>query len=301
MAPTGPEYVDVMVLIANPPDFISWPIDRQIDRYARVREWHDFVAEHNPHRIPWVWGTHQVISHTGLSDLHSMHIAVYRSESLFEFDRLIAEDPLRHCSRYTTFYLAPLKEDHERDVRRFERQKRELLGDRTFADSPVVHEIRQQWTSAPDYVGKYPYQDPPNETVDVRSESLNDDSKIRVLIAESNSDWMMNMRDADQLQIYEKVLWWGDYASMLISQGKLSHGWTLHNFCSADGFEGQREGAVAILSVDNIDQFDELYATNPVRRSGKFWSVMLQPIQRQRQIDERMYQRLTEMAGRRTS
>ena len=61
------KYLEFLVLIANPADFSSWPAAAKIDRYERVIEWHDFIARSNPIRVPYVWGTHQVLSHTELS------------------------------------------------------------------------------------------------------------------------------------------------------------------------------------------------------------------------------------------
>jgi len=281
--------LEILLLIASPADFPSWSREQQRDRNRRVLEWHDFIRARNPSQVPYVWGTHQLLSHTDLSPLNAMHAAVYRVESMAEYDELMLEDPLRDCSRYATFQLADLMHDHERDLARFNKIKSELFGNKDPASFPEYQKLRSLYTNAPDYVGKHKPQDPPNVPHDL-SAKFSGESKLQVLIVETNTDGNQDFDDARQLIIYEKVLWWADYASKLITDGILTHGWTLHNFCNAVKFEAVREGAAAVYSVDSWEQFDSLYTLNPVRRAGQFWSVVLQPAQQQFEQDRRRYE-----------
>ncbi len=285
-----PEPLVIMALIASPSDFPSWPRERQRERYRRVLDWHDFVRSHNPDRIPWIWGTHQVLSHDKLSPLSSMHIVVYRVENLSEFDHLMANDPLRECSRYTTWVLASLMEDHEKDLQRFNRFKKELFGDQDPMSIPEFRALKALYRGPPDYVGQYKPQEPPNVPIDL-SKSPEEEEKLQILVAETNTDGNQDFEDARQLIIYEKILWWAEYASMLISRGQLSHGWTWHNFCEADQFSVISEAAVAIYTVDSWDEWDKLYSLNPLRRSAtKFWSIVLQPALKQFEMDRARYE-----------
>src|SRR6516164_10342108 len=97
--------LEIMAIIASPADFPSWSRDLQRDRHKRVVEWADFIRAHNPSTVPYVWGTHQLLSHTELSSLNNMHVVVYRVDMMSEYNRLMIEDPLRDCSRYITFAL----------------------------------------------------------------------------------------------------------------------------------------------------------------------------------------------------
>jgi hypothetical protein len=280
--------LEVMVLTCSPDDFPSWPRDRQRERHKRVIEWQDFVRSHNPSRIPYVWGAHQLLSHTQLSNLNDMHVAVYRVDHMAEFDRMMIEDPLRDCSRYVTFALASLSEDHERDLKRFNKIKQELFAGKEMAAVPEYQKLRSLYTQAPDYVGKHPPRDPPNPVIDLSARAKHEE-KVEILVIESNTDPNQDFPDAQQLIVYEKVLWWADYASMLIGEGILTHGWTLHNFCDSEKFEGQREGAMGVYACESWEHFDSLYALNPVRRAGKFWTVHLQPAQQQMEQDRLRY------------
>src|SRR5262245_22667930 len=103
------EYMEFLVLVSNPDDFMGWSQQRKIERYQRTLEWHDFVGQHNPTKMPYVWGTRQVVSQTRLSNVRSMMAAVYRVKSLDEFDRLMDEDPLRDISKYVTWALSPVE------------------------------------------------------------------------------------------------------------------------------------------------------------------------------------------------
>lgn len=281
--------LEILVLVSSPDDYPSWARDRQRERNRRVLEWHNFVRSHNPSKIPFVWGTHQLLSQTGFSTQNSAHVLVYRVETMSEFDRLMIEDPLRDCSQYATFALAPLSEDHARDLARFEKIKGELFRNQGVPTQSEYEKLRALYTSAPDYVGKHPPQDPPNMPTDVSAKGAAED-RVNVLVIESNTDANQDFSDAEQLIVYEKVLWWADYASKLIGEGLLSHGWTLHNFCNSLKFEGQREGAAAVYSCESWEQFDSLYSLNPVRRAGKFWTVLLQPFHQQVAADKLRYE-----------
>jgi hypothetical protein len=204
-----------------------------------------------------------------------------------EFDRLMEEDPLRDVSRYTTWAVSPLEDDREKDLRRYNRLRANLFGERAeaeIANVPGWQELRAQYIQAPDYVGKHAFRPPPMPITpywDIpREESL------QVFLMGTNPPDFMGWSDAKQLIVYEKVLWWADYISMLIEQGLVSHAWTGKDFCDVGGTKGNTESAEVIYRVKDLDQFGELYALDPLRLKGDFWSIVLQPILLQRRLDE---------------
>src|SRR5262245_39907144 len=108
---------EILVMHADPTDFVSWPGDQKIDRYERVVEWHDYIQRlHDAGNAPCVWGSHQLLSRASFVETMGLLIAVYRVESWAEFDDLLLDDPLRDVSRYVTTPLAPLLEDRKGDL-----------------------------------------------------------------------------------------------------------------------------------------------------------------------------------------
>jgi len=285
---------EIMVIITNPEDFASWPADQKKDRHKRVLDWHQFVRANNPGKITQAWGTHQILSQNGLSNINNMHLAVYNVPDLREYDRLMVEDPLRDVSRYGTFFLQSLKGDHAKDFERTNKLRDHLFKEnaalRTDPDSEYA-KLRQLYTQAPDFVGNYTPRDPPNEIMDFNSRTLDtakkEDESTNVLIIETNTDESQSHDDGRKLILYEKILWWADYASMLIGKGQITHGWTQHNFCDAEDYASGREGAVVVHRTDTWEEFDKLYADNPIRTHGKFWSIVLQPLELQYELDKR--------------
>jgi hypothetical protein len=282
-----PTFLEFVVLVASPSDFISWPAVAKIDRYERVMQWHDFVAHNSPSRIPFAWGTHQLLSHTDLSSLVSLAMVVYRVQSLSEFDRLMEEDPLRDVSRYTTWAVSPLADDRQKDITRFNRLKQNLFGtmeEAEYGNKPGWTNLRSQYINAPDYVGKHVFRAPPMPLRTYRESASSD--RIEVFIHGTNPPGLMDWSDAKQLISYEKVLWWHDYIAMLIERGQVSHAWTAKDFCDSTSLKGNTEAAQVVYSVKDLDEFGDLYSLDPLRLKGDFWSILLQPIEQQRQNDE---------------
>ncbi|MBY3557345.1 hypothetical protein [Rhizobium laguerreae] len=286
--------LEVLVAICNTDDFHGWSQQKKVERYERVLEWHDFVRA-NKDVIPYVWGTHQVLSQNLFSTIRSMHLLVYRVKDLFELDDLMDRDPLRDVSQYLTWLLSPLEDDLVSDLKRLEKLRAEFGSETSFAENESWKWTRSLYSQKPEFVGKYKPIAPPNPHKDY---SDRHDGKMEILVVGTNSNDSMNWSDAKQLITYEKISWWADYAWMLIHGGQVTHGWNLHDFCDAKRPAERTCGATLIYSVHDWEEFDGLYSLDPVRRKGSFWSVVLQPIARQEELDKRRlrdaYSRLRE-------
>jgi hypothetical protein len=289
MSQTSP--LEVLVLVSNTDDFHGWSQEKKVERYERVLEWHDFVRT-NKSRIPYVWGTHQALSQNSFCKIRSMHVLVYRVQSLFELDELMDRDPLRDVSQYMTWLLSPLEDDLTNDLRRIERLRAELGSGKGLAENKSWNRLRALYSGAPDFVGKYEPIAPPNKPKDY---SDPDDGKIEILVCGTNTPDSMTWSDAKQLIVYEKVIWWADYTWMLIHRGQVKYGWNFHDFCDSAVYAGNTAGAALVYWVSSLEEFDSLYSLDPVRRKGNFWSIVLQPIARQEEVDK---QRLKEALAR---
>jgi hypothetical protein len=275
--------MEFLILVSNTDDFHSWPQQKKVERYERVLEWHQFVRA-NKKNVPYVWGTHQVLSANAFSKLRSMHVLVYRVESLSELDELMDRDPLRDVSQYMTWILSPLEDDLSKDIKRITRLRTNLAGGKDLSTNPAWNELRALYTHPPDFVGQYSPVAPPNKPKEYSDEPSDE---IEILICGTNPPDFMSWSDAKQLISYEKVIWWADYAWMLIHRGQVKYGWNFHDFCASDSFASNSEGSALVYTVGSFDEFDEIYPLDPLRLKGSFWSIVLQPIAKQEQIDER--------------
>ena len=275
--------MEFLVLISNTDDFHSWSQEKKVGRYERVLEWHEFVRA-NKTNIPYVWGTHQVLSANSFCKIRSMHVLVYRVDTLFELDELMDRDPLRDVSQYMTWVLSPLEDDLSKDLKRIERLRTNLAGGKDLSENQAWNELRALYTHKPDFVGKYSPIAPPNKP---KSYLDADDGKIEILVAGTNPPDFMSWPDAKQLISYEKVIWWADYAWMLIHRGQVKYGWNFHDFCDSASYAGNSEGAALVYTVDSFNEFDEIYPLDPLRLKGSFWSIVLQPIAKQEELDKR--------------
>lgn len=282
------EYIEVMVWISNPDDFLNWHPERKLERYERVVAWHEYIIDlASKGKVTHAWGSHELLSRSEFASSLGLLIAVYRVKSWSEFDFLINSDPLRDISQYVTTPLTEILDDREDDQRRYDQHKTSFLGHADPIRTRVYEECRARFDLPPDYVGKYPYVNPVNAPTSF-TDTLSPGDPMQILILGTNpAEYITMWEDVRQLVHHEKVLWWFDYVAMLVTQGKVSHGWGTHDFCVITGEKTNSCGAVTVYSVQRYSEFDELYSLDPLRRSSLFWSVLLQPIADQRQLDIR--------------
>lgn len=278
----------VMVWINNPEDYPSWDKSRQKERKRRVIDWHSYVRDlYKSGAITNVWGSHQLLSRSEPSPSQGLLIAVYDVDSWDEFDNLLANDPLRSCSRYVTTPLSTLLEDRDSDLKRYETHKKQFLGDKKDKKRMEIYEQKRTlFNNAPDFAGKYEYMQPENPKTDLHY-SWNRGDKIEILLLGVNPEEYITMwDDATKLIHHEKVMWWHDYTSMLIHDGIVTHCWGTNDFCLIDKSNANSAAAATVFRVDDYEQFDDLYKMDPIRQSTMFWSVLLRPIRDQLEYDK---------------
>jgi len=284
--------IEVMVMISNPDDFISWNAQRKVERYKRVIDWHDYITRlHETGKVRQVWGSHQLLSRAKFVTSLGLLVAVYQVESWREFDELLLNDPLRDISQYVTTPLTPLFEDREADLQRYEQHKQKLLGGKDDMGRLIYSAYRSLYNQPPDYFGKYDYIQPQNLPTDINVVEQPGDP-LQILIMGVNPDEYITLwDDTHKLIHHEKVTWWHDYTAMLIHQDKISHAWGTHDFCYLSGMSAVSASAVVVYKPRNYDEFDTLYRLDPIRDTTQFWSILLQPIADQRRMDEERLKR----------
>lgn len=281
--------VEVLAIIANPDDFPSWPEEQKVRRYERVMAWHDYVEDlHLKGKMPWIWGSHQVIDSVTMSTAVDVRIAGYRVDSLKEFNDLAIEDPLRDVSKYMTIPLSSITEDKVNDIERVREGHERLLQGKDRFGTLIYEAYRSLYRQPPSYVGQYDYQEPNNPGVDLYRESAPGDP-IEFMLYGTNPDELIGVWDDTRKMIhYEKVQWWHDYAAMLLAQGHATHVWGNHDFCSATALLDKSAAAVMIIKAQTWDEFDDLYKLDPIRDATRFLSVALRPIADQKRNDARL-------------
>lgn len=278
-----------MLLISSPPDFDSWSSAQKLDRYERVVEWHDYMAALSPSVVTHVWGSHQILNHREPSPTKEVFVAVVEFDKFEEFDRFMYEDPLRDVSRYLTVMLTDLDNDWVDDIRRLEEGKAQLFGE-GLVETEDFQRLRSRFKQAPDFVGKYEFIAPKNLPVPYHGGSTElrttfAEKPVEILIYGMNLTEFMEWDDARKLIHYEKVIWWHHHIAQMLSEGRVSHAWGTHDFCSNSTVSGNSAGAPVIYRAANLDEFDSMYRLDPLRQHGRFISVLLQPIEEQRALD----------------
>jgi len=279
---------EVLVWNSCTDDYPAWSQDAKIDRLNKVLQWHDYISQlESKGCVVNSWGSHQLLSKVEFTSTQGLLFAVYRVSSWHEFDILLSIDPLRDVSRYVTIPLTPLLEDRETDRERYEQHKKYFLQDGTDPiRKRVYEENRARYNSQPDYVGQYDYHRPANPANSHSDQSSQGDPLEILLMGSNPPEYISMWDDLQKLIHHEKVMWWHDYTSMLIKEGKISHCWGTNDFCHIASDSYRAASALTIFTVANFEEFDHLYKMDPIRQSTVFWSVLLQPLGDQRVLDE---------------
>lgn len=287
--------MQIMVLVASPENLLYQNLKYKIARQRRVMEWHEYIHKLSPFKVPMVWGVHQVLSQIALSHLSDLAVVVYEVEDLAEFDEIMISDPLRDMSRYKTILLTPLENDRRDDIKRLEDAKAALAANKVLGDHSEAERILSQFKAAPRYVGKYEPMTPENPLVPYESSASlsgidkfeDDDKPLRVLIHGMNPPEYMAWNDVQKLAHYQKVIWWHDHVADMLHNDRMSHVWGTHDFCDAGTMSYRSASGAAIYKAKDLDDFDEIYRLDPLRDSGRFWSAILKPLDKQRELEER--------------
>lgn len=284
---------DILVASFNPDDFISWPLDRKVDRYERVLRWHDRNSKLGPDKVPYSWGAYQIISQVNPSPVVHVLIAVYRVESIPEFDQLMLNDPLRDVSKYTTVLLDELEGDYQTDQQRFDESLKRLQA-QAGAGNQEFDRIRSRYVSQPSFVGQYPFIKAPYPLRNYSAQPAalaGNKQELEFLIHGMNLEEDHGWDDATKAIHYEKVLWWHHYIAKMVNEGRITHVWGTHDFCDIGLFSYRSASGMAIYRAESLEDFADVYKQDPLRTRARFWSVALKPITMQRADDESILRR----------
>jgi hypothetical protein len=286
--------MEIMVFITNPSDMDNWPLEKRLERQRCVLDWHDYICKLNPTKVPQVWGSNQILSQVRYCCVQHVLVAVYKVDSLSEFDELLVEDPLREISKYQTVMLTDVRNDLKTDKDRFD-QTLESISKNVDKKMLNEHEkIRSLFKSAPEYVGKFDKITPPNKDVLYNPRKRKDeiDSELQILIHGMNPPEYMEWDDVRKLVHYEKVLWWHDHVADMIDKEKMSHVWGTHDFCDIELMSYRSAAGVAVYKVKDLDEWDDIYRLDPLRESGRFQSIILKDISEERELDIKRLEKL---------
>jgi hypothetical protein len=277
-----------LVLAGSPLDFPGWSASSKLDRYRRVVEWHnDYLPkQYGSSKITHSWGSHEVLSRFDPTTSLGILSAVYDVESFDEFDELINLSPLRDVSRLTTLPLCSLFEDKRSDYERTERAFNLLMKGKSERQREVIEEIRSRYSGPPEFVGQLGLENPQNLPNTLEEETFSEGG-IRVMLVACNPNNLIESWDDVRKQVlYEKVNWWFDYMAMMIGERRVTHAWGTHDFCNIEGMSVNSKGAVHTISARDFDDFHISYNLDPLREWARFHTIVLNPIAKQRALDE---------------
>lgn len=281
--------MDILVATYNPSDYISWSKDQQLERLRLIMERHDRDEALDRDRLPFAWGTHQILSQVNPSPVVHALVTVYRVEDVAEFDELMGSDPLRHRSRYTTILLDKLDSDYEVDLQRFDETMEMVRRSNNAAQNKELDRIRARFSAAPEFVGSNPFRAPEMPFRGyVQTER---EKKLEFLVYGVNLPQDPAWDDMTKAIHYEKVLWWHQYVSKMISDRRISHAWGTLDFCDIEGLSVRSAGGAVIYQANDFTDFADVYKQDPLRTRAQFWSVALKPLSAQREQDEKTLER----------
>jgi hypothetical protein len=277
---------DYMLIITSPEDFPSWPEAQKMRRYEKVVQWHDHVLNLNKSgKMPWVWGSYQLLSAYEPTGNQGTLVAVYRADSLADFSEVMLRDPLRDCSKYTTLALASVTADYDEDMDDLARQAQAgVTGHAAGLAREVLQSLQR---AAPPYYDAKARQvaEAPNIAVDVNQDDAQSDYVDYLLYGTAtngSADWL----DARRALYTEKVKWWHAYNADLIRKGYVTHAWSTHTFCHSGSQASTKKGACLVMRARSLSEMDQVYGANPLLEEALFISVALRPIGAQRRSDQ---------------
>jgi hypothetical protein len=275
--------IDVMVLNHCPEEFVSWSAAAKLARYEKVMKWHDFMLDLNKKKkVPWAWGSHQLLSKfRPLSAMNTL-ITVYHASSMSEYSDMMEADPLRDCSTYMTIPLEPLQYDLSNDA-----ASAEMAAPGDSSLSRLAVDLYRAVTRKPPSFFDPKNQtapNPPNPPINLTAKSKPGDDLEYLLYGigiPQSTDW----NDARRSVYNEQLAWWHAYASKLIAAGQVRHGWSTHNFCDVAIASANSKGSAMVVTAPTFAALDQLYDLNPFENQGLFLSVLLRPLADQREAD----------------
>ena len=281
--------ITTLVIINSPDDYLSWTPRQKVMRWRAVMKWHEYVAQlHAAGKLPWSWGSHQLIRKFRDSPIVSTHVAIYHCDGMEEFTTLLERDPLREYSSYVTVPLRSLERDYLDEVQnrdwakplpsdpasRMAQQSARAL----FATRPPELEETTQGFIAPANLPAPP---------DARA---SDRYRISYLLVGHAPQAGMTISDLQRNVETEKVRWWHTYNSKLVESGSVTHGWASGVLCHPGNPVSNQKGAAVVIDAETPEELDELVNLNPLGEQSELLSVVLRPLGDQKEADGRRLQ-----------
>jgi hypothetical protein len=254
---------EIMVLVQNPPEFVSWPRAEKLGFYENVVSWHKYIAElMRSGEVTRAWGAEKIPGRVRANATKTVLIAIYNA-TFSRFTELISRDPLWDTALYEGPILKSIEGDYDDDLARFRREREYLqkkLGRRLAAEVVTFQGPRPEVRPGGD---------------------------LEVLVISKNTPGYHDLSDEAKLAETEKVLQMHDYHQPLREAGIITDEWGTYQNC---GF-GVWSGAVSasgiwLTRVNSYDEFDIVFQTNPVRDSSLVRTVVLVPFEESRRRAE---------------
>src|SRR5262245_47222872 len=118
---SDPNRYEIMTMVSNPDNYLSWPAADKVNFLNRVVRWHDYVdrLKQDGH-VSDAWGSQTLQGMRYNVATKFLLIALY-NVTLDQYSELISQDPLWHYGVYNAPILKSIEGDYEDDFARYSR------------------------------------------------------------------------------------------------------------------------------------------------------------------------------------
>ena len=257
------EKYDILVFAQNPEGFLSWNNAQKLKFYEATLKWHDYIADlRDKGEVTHAWGAQRLPGRVRPISTKTLLIAIYRA-TFDRFSELIAKDPLWDLAWYEAPILKPIEDDYEDDLARYNKRKA-LIEERLGKKIPM---------SIVTFQGDRP--------------EIKAGGDLEVLTFMRNEPHFGLLSDEQRLEADEHVLQMHDYHRPLREMGIVPESWGTYQNCGFGVWAGgNRAAGVYLWKVNNYDEFDILFQTDPVRPDSRVRTVVLTPFDESRRRSE---------------
>ena len=250
------EPYETMLLVQNPPEYITWPQSEKLAFYENVVRWHEYISElMKAGEVTRAWGAEKLPGRVRPNATKTLLIAIYKT-TFARFTELITRDPLWDSAWYQGHILKSIEGDYEDDVKRVGRQRASL-----------EKKLGKKLTKlAAKYQGKRPDIKPGGD--------------IDVLVSSTNEPAIGLLSEEERLAQDELVLQMHDYHQPFREAGIIVHDWGTYQNCGFGVTDGaNRQRGVYITRVNSYDEFDDFFQAHPRRVVSIVHTVVLVPFE----------------------
>jgi hypothetical protein len=250
---------EIMVLIQNPPEYLSWPRPEKLAFYENVVRWHDYIQKlMKAGDVTRAWGAEKLPGRVRFVGTKILLIAIYKT-TFGRFSELLTQDPLWDSAWYEAPILKSIAGDYEDDLKRYQRQ-------RSFLEEKLSRKL-------PKPVVDYQWETP----------RIKSGGRMEVLVLSKNSPGYQDLSDEEKLMESEKILQMHNYHRPLRESGVIAEEWGTYQNCGFGVWAGGNvaEG-VHITRVNSYDEFDAVFLSDPVRNISRVHTIVLVPFEESR-------------------